>query len=379
MSSSRSNSCRCVLALLAWVALTTARRAEAEEPIRWRTALEVREQRSERISVTWSGMPLRRGLANLARSQRIAVLLDRRIDPDRTLELTFDGGTVEELFERIARDQDLGLSWFGPLAYFAPPAAARRLRTVTTLRENEAKQLPSKKIGQALLRQRAWKWDDLAAPRELLEKLAGEAGVRLEGLAQVPHDLWPAADLPPMTLVDRLSLVLGEFDLTVRFDDDGRTLALVAVPDQVTIEKGYSGGKDPRVKAERWSKLAPDCRIEVAGGKVVVRGMVEDHEKLAGQGTRTASATTKTGELRYTLTIQEKPLGSVLRQLTEKLKLELQIDGEALSEAGVSLDQLVSFKVEEATVDELFTAALKPARLSFRREGTELKVFPAGK
>src|SRR5258708_2042328 len=171
----RSITFRCVLALLAWVALTTVPLAAAEEPIRWRTAAEMRQHRGERISLTWSGMPLRRGLASLARSQRIAVLLDRRIDPDRTLELTFDGETVEEVFERIARDQNLGLSWFGPLAYFAPPAAARRLRTVTTLRENEAKQLPSKNIGRALLRQRPCKSDDLRAPRELVQTLAAAA------------------------------------------------------------------------------------------------------------------------------------------------------------------------------------------------------------
>jgi hypothetical protein len=107
--------------------------------------------------------------------------------------------------------------------------------------------------------------------------------------------------------------------------------------------------------------------------------LVEDHEKLGGQETRAVSATAKSGELRYTLAIQEKPLGPVLKQLAEKLKLELQIDREALGEAGISLERLVSFKVDEATVDELFTAALKPAGLSFRREGTALKVFPAGK
>ena len=55
--------------------------------------------------------------------------------------------------ERIARDQNLGLSWFGPLAYFGLPAAARRLRTVTKLRENEARQLSSK-INKGLLRER---------------------------------------------------------------------------------------------------------------------------------------------------------------------------------------------------------------------------------
>ncbi|HUY32570.1 MAG TPA: STN domain-containing protein [Pirellulales bacterium] len=377
MNDLRSNRRRCALSLLVCVVWPSAGSAAADEPVRWRTGTELGRQRGERIGITWSGMPLRRGLANLARSQRIAVLLDRRIDPERTLELALEGETVDEVFERIARDQNLGLSWFGSLAYFAPPAAARRLRTLTTLRENEARPLPSK-TRQALLRRRAWQWDELATPREVLEKWVGEAGLRLEGLAQVPHDLWAAADGPPMTLVERLSLVLGEFDLTFQFAADGRALTLVSVPDEVAIEKSYPGGKNPRELAERWALLAPDCHVEVAGGQVVVRGLVEDHEKLAGQKTIATSTAAKTTTL-YTLTVSEKPLGSVLEQLAETLKLDLRIDREALARASISLDQFVSFKVEKATFDELLTASLKSSGLSFRREGRTLKVFPAGK
>ena len=65
--------------------------------------------------------------------------------------------------------------------------------------------------------------------------------------------------------------------------------------------------------------------------------------------------------------------------IAQSLKLELQIDREALAEASITLDQFVSFNVKEATADELFTAALKPSGLSFRRVGATIKVFPATK
>ena len=50
-------------------------------------------------------------------------------------------------------------------------------------------------------------WDELAEPRTLLAALARENGLEIEGLDRVPHDLWPAADWPPMSLVDRLTLI----------------------------------------------------------------------------------------------------------------------------------------------------------------------------
>jgi hypothetical protein len=348
----------------------------ADGSIRWLTAKELRQHRGERIGVIWSGVPLRRGLTDLARQERVAIVLDRRIDPERSLELTLNDEPLEEAFQRIASEQELGLSWFGPLAYFGPPAAARRLRTVAAMRENEARQL-SGGSRQALLRQRAWTWQDLATPRELIEQLAREANVRLEGIEQVPHDLWPRADWPAMSLIERLSLVLGQFDLTFQIDDAGRAISLVSVPDRTAIEKSYPGGKDPRELVERWSKRAPDCEFEVVGEKVVVRGLVEDHENLAGPKTPRPKVPTRNTQV-YTLTIDDRQLGPLLEQLAAKLMLELQIDREALEQAGIALDGRVTFEVEKATVDELLTAALKPVGLSFRREKNVLKVFPRG-
>ena len=36
--------------------------------------------------------------------------------------------------------------------------------------------------------------------------MADENKIKIDGRQAIPHDLWPAADLPAMSLVDRLSL-----------------------------------------------------------------------------------------------------------------------------------------------------------------------------
>ena len=49
----------------------------------------------------------------------------------------------------------------------------------------------------------------------------------------------------------------------------------------------------------------------------------------------------------------------------------------AIAQAGISLDQRVSFQVNQVTLDALLEAVLKPAGLTSRKEGDEIVVTPA--
>ena len=341
----------------------------------WLTGPALRAQLAQPLKLAWSDVPLRKGLADLARSQHIALLLDRRVDPGLPLELHLDNVPVELAFERLARSQQLGLSWFGPLVYFGPQPAARRLRTLAALREDELKQLPAAKRAP-FLRTQPWRWDELAEPRALVEQLAKEARVEIAGREQIPHDLWPAAELPPLSWIERLSLVANQFELTFRFEDEGRKIALVGVPAVVVLERSYAAGRNPQSLAERWKRQAPEAEIEVAGDKVVVRGRAEDHEALTAAKPRSPAPAGGGTEV-YTLAVRNQPLRPVLDELKQRLGLELHIDLDALKRAQISLDSRVTFNVEQATLDELFAAALEPAGLTFRRRDKTLDIFPA--
>ena len=53
-------------------------------------------------------------------------------------------------------------------------------------------------------------------PADLLAQLGRLGDVEIIGIERVPHDLWAAADLPPLSLVDRLTLIAVQFDLTFK-------------------------------------------------------------------------------------------------------------------------------------------------------------------
>jgi hypothetical protein len=79
------------------------------------------------------------------------------------------------------------------------------------------------------------------------------------------------------------------------------------------------------------------------------------------------------------LVVQEKPLGPVLKQLADRLGLELKIDQRAIAAAGISLDQRVSVRIEKATVDELLRQLLKSTGLTFHRRDRIVEIVPVEK
>jgi hypothetical protein len=284
------------------------------------------------VQASWEGAPLREALQGLAKSQRLTLLLDRRVDPGRPLTASLSGPLRGEL-ERLAAEQKLGVALVGSVLCVGPAEAVERFPTLVTLRKQELSKLPAA-VRTGWLKVNAAGWNDLATPRELLEQIAKDGKFDLAGHEAIPHDLWAGAELPPLGIVERLTLVAGQFDLTFVVEENGAQVRLVPIPATVARAK-----------------------LPAASGTVK-----KGADPAATQ--------------RFKLNVKNNPIGKVLRELSPKLGLELQLDSEAIAAAGVSLDALVSFEVQDATLDELLEAMTKPAGLAFRRNGKQLEVFP---
>lgn len=355
----------------------------AAEPVGWLTGPAFQERLSRPADdVYWSSLPLRPAIDRFSRAEKTAVVLDRRIDPDQRVDLALSKLSLREAFQRLAEHLEAGVSLPGSVVYFGPPAVAARLGTLAELRREEARRL-SGGVGRKLLQAERMSWPDLSTPRDLLDGLASQNAIAISGLEQIPHDLWAAADLPALPLVDRLTLIVVQFDLTFQIAADGRGVRLVSVPDDVAIVRAYPAGRQPQDTAARWADLAPDARIKIVGEKIFVKGTLEDHQRIADAhhpARRSASRPSRTkaeGEKRYTVAAARGPLGRMLQELAARFELELQVDEDALRQAGISLQQPVSFSAKDATVDGLFEALLKPAGCTFQRRGKTIEVRPA--
>jgi hypothetical protein len=352
--------------------------APCAAPATWLTGARLDEQLAAAVSVTWSNLPLARALESLSASQNVAVVIDRRVDPDQPIGLTLSSQPLGDAFRRIAEQMKLGYCQFGPVAYFGPPETASRLRTLAALRSQEARALPTAEA-RRFFQPRAMRWDELAEPRRLVEKLAAEAGVTLAGAQKIPHDLWPAAELPPMTWLDRMTLLTAQFDLAFRIADGGREVELTQMPAKVALSRTHEVGREADTIARRWAESLPQAKISVHGNKIQLDGLLEDHEFVerrlrAPRGTR--SKVTDRKEV-YQFSVENTPLDKVVQQLGQRLNVDFHWDRAAIDAAGIATDQAISVRVKDASLDDLVSAVLKDTGLTFHREDRTISIGPS--
>jgi hypothetical protein len=144
------------------------------------------------------------------------------------------------------------------------------------------------------------------------------------------------------------------------------------------LARTYVAGRDPNEIARRWAESLPSASVEVAAGKIRVAGRLEDHEYLEGRlrAVPARRTTITAGDKTYELSAERAALDKVVERLARQIDLEIEWDRPAIAAAGVAMDQLVSLKVKDATIDELLTAVFAGTGLSFKRTGRKIVIRP---
>lgn len=307
--------------------------ASAQPAVAWKTGDGLRAALAQPAGVTWEHVPLRDHLHQLACAHHVCIFLDRRIDPSQRITFQAQEIPFATALRQLARQIGARVTLLDSVVYLGPEPAVAKLTFVAAARRRDAAHLV-RGIRRRVVQRRAWHWEDLTVPRQLVSQLAEQGGVDVDELDRVPYDLWPAADLPKLVWTDCLSLVLAGFDLSFEFTGPGREIRLVPFPE--TLPPGVPRGN--------WPTLS----------------------KAAGS-THAAPGVDQT---RYTMTVAGHPLGAVLKTLETRSGLTFAID----SSAAKKLTTIVKFSVREATLDQLLGAALRPAGLTFQRRGKRIEV-----
>ena len=85
---------------------------------------------------------LRVALERLADRQQVAIMLDRRIDPDSPVDAAVADTPLDLLPLRLAAGSDATLSYIGPVVYVGPRDGTANLSVVAAARREEARRLP---------------------------------------------------------------------------------------------------------------------------------------------------------------------------------------------------------------------------------------------
>ncbi|MHC2066781.1 STN domain-containing protein [Bremerella sp. T1] len=347
----------------------------AQAPTDWRTEADLDKQLESTFDLTWEDVPLREGLMRLGKTQRVAIFLDRRINPDRPISMTFTNERLELALQRIAAELRLGMSRVGDVIYFGPEETARRLPTVAQLQSQFAK---SSGIPEALkfLDQKKYSWPKLATPHEILMSVAEDHGMTWNNLDEViKHDLWPAADFPAMRTTEYLSLVLAGYHASYRFDKqaDGIKLQLVPIPEDLSLTRiyPYSGSHDEAIK--KIQELFPEAKVQSDGKRqLAVTGSQQIQDQVAKllRGGTARNTVVMPGEKRYTLKVEQLPLGPVLDALEKQLGKEFDVP-EGMEE---ELKQRISFDVNAVDLAALLEAIFQETEFAYQVEESKIVI-----
>ena len=337
----------------------------------WKTGPALRKQLDTRLSLVWGQREVREALASLANSTGVAIFLDRRIDPSRTLDLSVTDEPLKTVLLRVAEQVEGGVSLVGSVVYVGPKETAGKLATLAALRRHSAGEFAAT-VKSAIVKSESLAWDELTEPRLLIVDVAKRAGVTIENAEAIPLDLWRAGEWPAMPWPERLTILLAGFDLT--YEPAGpESIRLVPIPRELEFEKSYT----PRGAVERAAadlkRIAPAAKIAVEGKRLRVAASAEDHERierlLSGESVTTTKVTP--GQKRYTLTVENQPAGAVVKTIAGQLGKELTYDPAAVEK----LQTKVSFTVKDVPLEELMARTLGPLGLTYRIEGPALVIL----
>jgi hypothetical protein len=273
----------------------------------------------------------------LEENSHTAIFVDRRVDPTQRIDLSIENATPLEILEKVATTHALGVAQLDTLIYLGPERTAGELSALAALRRSELTRLTPEEQ-HSLLKRDAVTWPRLTEPRDLVVQFLQDRGWQIEGSEQVPFDLWAAGELPTMATSDSLTALLVGFDLTFRTLAGKRTIEIIPIAEAELANRPTAG---PSAAAIRSAQLAK-----------------------------------KNTTQRYTLRVQEQPVGKVLDQLARQLHLEVKADAAAIEAAGRSMEKRVSFEVKDADLTALLYALLHPAGLTYERDGDQLKISP---
>ena len=382
---------RCLYLLIVGFALQTAisggsARAQATRSGAGRTA----QQLAQPVSLTWQEVPLATALERLAATQSLAVWLDRRIDPSTPINLTAVDQPLGEVLDALSKQAGAAAVPFAGIVYLGPQPTADELTTLAELAREPLAKAPTA-VRTAWLKPTPWSAPRLSQPRALLASLAADAETSLLHADRIPHDLWPARELPALAAIDRAVLLLAGFDLTCRLAADGRQLETVPIERPVVVSREYRIAPSRATAFREQLAQLPDVQASGDGNRqtVVARSQAHDllRAALAGRvpgsdGAARAAATRRPAkpaggsaldDRRFTLRIENKPLAPVLAQLASQLQLQVKWDA-AIPETAEGRNTLVSCQVDKANFDDLLRALLAPAGFAFERSDATISI-----
>ena len=325
------------------------------------------------VKIRWSsiGSPLGDQIRDLQQQSGIAIVRDRRIDPDRLVDVVTEFVPRILLLKKISEaipDADLCLT--EQLAFIGPQDAVHRL-PILIENANAQANLLRKKLGavefRRLSEKRASSLNVLSEPRQILIEYARTAGFTIVNPDAIPHDVWAAGALPRMAFAETATILLNQFDLQIKFSTDSRELRIVPVNPLQMMEYRYTVGS--RLKESvtaAWQQEVPTANIKWSNTSATVKATLQQHIQMTALLSRLAhSQSNSMGS--------ESPIGSI-RTLNVQLKAERATIGQLIEYFRMNRIAIEVADFESAATQAILAEIVQLSDITEKKPGSEF--FP---
>ncbi|MFO1096326.1 MAG: hypothetical protein U0992_23935 [Planctomycetaceae bacterium] len=378
---------RCVACLGVATILNVAAQAEPPKTNELRRGSAFVRELDKPLGVNRDRVELRELLDRLSEERKLAIVLDRRVDPSCRINVKTPPLRVQEAIESIARQAGATTRIVGNTIVVGPESGIGSLRTVCLLRGLEVDDLGAAAKGRRfeLSRTITLAWEDLDRPSDLVSRIAEQAHLRVMDMELIPHDLWARGCIVEMTPIEALSWILGQYDLTFEWIDAAEGVRIVPITGAVTVTKEHPvRGIQPDEALRRVTERYPDVAARLDGKKIIATGLIEQQDAISkiarGENPDAKPKPLKFDSLakqRLTLRVANTSAASVLQKLQES-GIDIQIDQNALQTANVNLNGEIKFDLKDATIAAVMRAICEPVGATFSVDGETVHV-PAKK
>ncbi|MCA9193647.1 MAG: hypothetical protein KDB03_17870 [Planctomycetales bacterium] len=325
----------------------------------------------------WNQQELRSGISQLALTRKLNLWLDRRVDPNQTLDLRIRPGevsTLEDCLQLVARKSGAELAVIGNTVVFCPINSAAQL-------EYQANQLFLQLAGSRpeLAQPTRFQWPELSTPNDLLQQLAKSQNLEIDG--RLPHDLLHAGRWPnPSSLATQLSVLAGGFGMQITLESQVLHLGPATATTEWTTEYPKAA-----VRHELLPNLADtfqSAKFNPSGNAYVLFGPGAFHRHAVTPMARDTQTTGNSRDSRsrasrgkeqpvWTLKILNIPAETVIESIGDNLGYLVEWAPNCTAGQKKSL---VSFEVQEAPVNELLESYAQASQFKVELRGKTIYV-----
>lgn len=355
-----------VLALL--LVLSTPAMVDDPPPIDWLSGKSLARAKQLAISVRWREVPVRDRLIQLSQQQGICVVVDRQVDPDRPLNLDIQQKTWDQVLWSVSEKLNLEICQLDELYYFTPEGSSLPIRVVYD-RNKEQLRRTRKRLSVPWLTVTEFEINEFEQPRELVETLAAQYEVSLEGLEKIPLDVWPAYRFPKMDLLQKFTILLSGFGLCPSISENGKTMVIENIPAIESAKIRIPFTEQPRTAANALTPLFKELSINAYSQGVWVEGPIAEIVKFQAQLVdRQTAIVGKETKKDFTVTASR---GQILATMAHQLGVKMVLEKGIRSK----LEQQVTITMSGVSEEDVIRKLLEGTELTYQLTTEQLNII----